>query len=211
MPIFYLCTVTLVLPSFNILFYFILLQKRILLWVNLLTKVDNGDITYQTSTYSFHWKILMLKGCYMLFSSLRLFHGPFIDINEFFLVFAKETICDAKLWVEEKCCQNQQSTPNSANPHEMSISPPTLPSPSRNWHIFTGRNEVVAKVMFLLMSVILFTGRVCLSACWDTTSPGSTPPLGSTRPLGSMHPLGSRLRHTVNERPVRILLEYTLV
>ena len=37
--------------------------------------------------------------------------------------------------------------------------------------IITGRNEVVAKVMFLFVSVILLTGGVCLSACWDTTLP----------------------------------------
>ena len=37
--------------------------------------------------------------------------------------------------------------------------------------IFTGRYEVVAKVIFLHLSVILFTGEVCLSACWDTTHP----------------------------------------
>ena len=44
--------------------------------------------------------------------------------------------------------------------------------------LVTGRNEVVAKVMFLLVSVILLTvGGVCLSACWDTT-----PPLGSRHP-----------------------------
>ena len=47
--------------------------------------------------------------------------------------------------------------------------------------IISGRNEVVAKVMFLLVSVILSTG-------------GYTPP-----------------RHTVNARPVRILLECILV
>ena len=36
--------------------------------------------------------------------------------------------------------------------------------------IFTGRYEAVAKVMFLLVSVILLTrGGACLSACWDTT------------------------------------------
>ena len=38
----------------------------------------------------------------------------------------------------------------------------------------TGRNEVVAKVIFLHLSVILFTGGVCLSACWDTTPPPRT-------------------------------------
>ena len=72
--------------------------------------------------------------------------------------------------------------------------------------IFTGRNEVVAKVMFLLVSVILLTrGGVCLSACWDTT-PRSRHAPGSRHP-----PPRSRHRHTVNERPVRILLECILV
>ena len=41
--------------------------------------------------------------------------------------------------------------------------------------IFTSRNEVVTKVMFLLVSVILFTEGVCLSACWDTTPQRQTP------------------------------------
>ena len=36
-------------------------------------------------------------------------------------------------------------------------------------NIFTGHNKVVAKVMFLQASVILSTGGVCFSACWDTT------------------------------------------
>ena len=31
--------------------------------------------------------------------------------------------------------------------------------------IFTGRNEVVAKVMFLLVSVILLTGNGAIPAC----------------------------------------------
>ena len=39
--------------------------------------------------------------------------------------------------------------------------------------MFTIRNEV-AKVVFLHLSVILFTGGVCLSACWDT--PREAPP-----------------------------------
>ena len=47
---------------------------------------------------------------------------------------------------------------------------------------------------------------VCLSACWDP--PGSTPPEappGKHTPPGSTPPpTGSRLRHTVNERPVRM-------
>ena len=50
-----------------------------------------------------------------------------------------------------------------------------------HWHvaIITGRNEVVAKVIFLHLSVNLFTGGFCLSACWDTTPLGAdttTPP-----------------------------------
>ena len=121
--------------------------------------------------------------------------------------------------------------------------------------IFTGRNKVVAKVMFLLVSVILLTGGGgCLPQCmlgadtpWEQTPPWKqtpqkqTPP-GSRHPPppGSRHPLGadtpwkqtpSRSRHlpsgadtpppppgsrhpvrdTVNERPVRILLECILV
>ena len=79
---------------------------------------------------------------------------------------------------------------------------------------------------------------VCLSACWDTnpnppradtppgpgtplqgadTPPWSRHPLGADTPPRSRHPLepgtppGSRLQHTVNERPVRILLECILI
>ena len=53
-------------------------------------------------------------------------------------------------------------------------------------------------------------GGVCLSACWDTTPP---PPLEQTPPPPRSRPPppGSRLRHTVNKRPVRILLECILV
>ena len=128
--------------------------------------------------------------------------------------------------------------------------------------------------MFLQASVILSTGGFCLSACWDTTTPGPDPPDQTpcsrhpprrnqttpgtqtpprsrplwaqtpqsrppgTRPSGSRHPPGpdppdqtppgsrhppgpdtlgadtprkSRLRDTVEERPVRILLQCILV
>ena len=127
--------------------------------------------------------------------------------------------------------------------------------------IFTGRKEMVAKVIFLHVSVIHSVhrggGGVCLSACWDTTPlppradthpwsrhphpPEQTPPRADTHPtpLGAdppgadtpqtRHPMGadtplpradtppdqthpqSRLWHTVNEWPVRILLECILV
>ena len=58
-----------------------------------------------------------------------------------------------------------------------------------NRFIFTGRNEVVAKVIFLHLSVIhsFHRGGVCLSACWDVTPPpGSrhTPPGADTTPPG---------------------------
>ena len=48
--------------------------------------------------------------------------------------------------------------------------------------------------MFLQVCVILFTGGVCLSACWDTTHPlGSRhPPWKQTPPLEQTHPPGSR-------------------
>ena len=58
------------------------------------------------------------------------------------------------------------------------------------------------KVMFLLVSVILLTG-------------GSLPQcmLGRRHPPGRKHPLGRKHppQDTVNERPVRILLECILV
>ena len=53
--------------------------------------------------------------------------------------------------------------------------------------VITGCNEVVAKVIFLHLFVILFTGGdVCLSACWDTTPLDQTPP-GADTPQ-SRHP-----------------------
>ena len=55
--------------------------------------------------------------------------------------------------------------------------------PSR---IFTVRNEVV-KVIFLHLSVILSTGGVCRSACWDTTPTRRPAP-----PPRSRHPPRAR-------------------
>ena len=84
----------------------------------------------------------------------------------------------------------------------------------------------MAKVIFLHLSVILFTGGVCLSACWDATTPpgpGRHPPprTRQTPPPGpGRHPPqtrqtppspGSRLQNMVYEWPVRILLECILV
>ena len=92
--------------------------------------------------------------------------------------------------------------------------------------IFTGRNEVVAKVMFLQVCVCPQGGEgVCLSACWDARppQPGTPHPLDQadpprpgrhpppTPPDQAHPPPGSRLQHTVYERPVRILLECILV
>ena len=94
--------------------------------------------------------------------------------------------------------------------------------------VITGRNEVVAKVIFLHLSFILFTGGegVCLSA-WippprlEQTPPPPTPGADTPRsrhlreqtPPRSRHhpPPPTRLQHTVYERPVRILLECLLV
>ena len=84
-----------------------------------------------------------------------------------------------------------------------------------------------AKVIFSQVCVKNSVHRgegVCLSACWDTppwtrhtTSPPwdqahhppgpGTPPETRHTPRDQAHPRGSRLQHTVNERPVRILLE----
>ena len=58
--------------------------------------------------------------------------------------------------------------------------------------IITGCNEVVAKAMFLLVCVILFTWGVCLSACWDTTTSLEADPPGADTPPRSRHPPRSR-------------------
>ena len=76
------------------------------------------------------------------------------------------------------------------------------------FHFITGRNEVVAKVIFLHLSVILFTGGGGGSASIHAGIP--TPP-DHTPPEQTPLPPGSRLQHTVYERPVRILLECILV
>ena len=86
--------------------------------------------------------------------------------------------------------------------------------------IFTRRNEVVAKVMFLLVSVILSTGGPASvhagrpPRAKETTLPRRPPCQGRSpprRPPAKETPPRSRLRHTVNERSVRILLECILV
>ena len=87
--------------------------------------------------------------------------------------------------------------------------------PQRSW----------AKVMFLQASVILSTGG-CLPQCMLDQMPLRADPLGADTPPGLDTPPppgadtppeqsppspGSRHQHTVNERPVRILLECILV
>ena len=93
--------------------------------------------------------------------------------------------------------------------------------PQRSW----------GKVIFPQACVILFTGGVCLSACWDTTPSGTdtpeqtpweqtppcplgadTPPTPRADPPGADTPLvQSMLGDTVNARAVRILLECNFV
>ena len=79
-------------------------------------------------------------------------------------------------------------------------------------------SSLPAKVMFLLMSVILLTGEYAsvhaeIPPLQEQTPPPRSrqPPRGADTPQADTHPPeqtppGSRLRHTVNERPVRILL-----
>ena len=86
--------------------------------------------------------------------------------------------------------------------------------------VITARNEVVAKVMFLLVSVILLTGgsasvhagipppsRTPRSRHPPEQTPKVADPPRSRPPPRSQSILGD----TVNERVVRILLEYNLV
>ena len=74
--------------------------------------------------------------------------------------------------------------------------------------IFTGPNEVVAKVMSLHVSVILSTGGFSRQ---PPPGPGRPPRQGEPPRDQADPPPGRRLQHTVNERPVRILLECILV
>ena len=83
--------------------------------------------------------------------------------------------------------------------------------PQRSW----------GKVMFLHVSVILFTGGVCPIACWDTHTPipprtrgRHLPPSGpGTTPLRDQrHPIAQcMLGDTGSKRAVHILLECILV
>ena len=82
--------------------------------------------------------------------------------------------------------------------------------------IITGRNEVVAKVMFLHVSVILLTeGGAPENSPQDQADPPGreNPPPTREKPPRTREnpPPGRKLQHTVNERPVRILLECILV
>ena len=87
------------------------------------------------------------------------------------------------------------------------------------FRVVTGRNEVMAKAMFLLVSVILLTWGVSASVHAGiphppprADTPQSRHPSRADPPPRRRHPPpGSRLRHTVNERPVHILLECILV
>ena len=73
--------------------------------------------------------------------------------------------------------------------------------------------------MFSQACVILFTGGVCLSACWDTPgadtpweqTPPRVDPLEQTPPWEQTPLAQSMLGDTVNARAVRILLECNLV
>ena len=72
--------------------------------------------------------------------------------------------------------------------------------------MFTGRNEVVAKVMFLLVSVILFTGGLPQCMLGYHPPPGRRHPPGR-RPFRRRHPPRKETPwHTANERLVRILM-----
>ena len=86
--------------------------------------------------------------------------------------------------------------------------------------VITGRNEVLAKVIFLHLSVIhsVHKGGEYLTRP-DTPPPSRTShhpppdqdPPGQDTPQTRHPPGNSRLRNTVNDRPVRILLECILV
>ena len=113
----------------------------------------------------------------------------------------------------------------------------SIPLKSMVISLFTGRNEVVAKVIVLHLFVILFTGGGGVVSQHAQTPLEQTPPRGDTpreqthphwsrhppradppsrhpprsRPPGSRHRPGADTPPPVNERPVHILLECILV
>ena len=74
------------------------------------------------------------------------------------------------------------------------------------YQLITARKRSLGQGLYFHRHVsrILFTGGVCLSACWDTP-PGADPPPDQTPPAQSM------LGDMVNAQAVRILLECNLV
>ena len=75
-------------------------------------------------------------------------------------------------------------------------------------NLITGRNEVVAKVIFLHLSVIHSVHRgVCLSACWDTTTPlppgADTPPPPTSRHPQRADPPGADTPSLQEQTPPR--------
>ena len=85
-------------------------------------------------------------------------------------------------------------------------------TPSESEHFYRPQRSW-GKVMFLHVSVILFTGGVCPIACWDIH-----PPIRGRHPSQTRHPLGPgtppaqcMLGDTGNKRAVCILLECNLV
>ena len=92
---------------------------------------------------------------------------------------------------------------------------------SRHWLLhYRPQRSCGQGYVFTRMCDSVHREDVCLSACWDTRHPSrSRHPSGSRYPPGAdtpppradtPHP-GADTRQTVNERPVRILLECILV
>ena len=74
--------------------------------------------------------------------------------------------------------------------------------------LITTRKRSLRRLCFYTcLSVILFTGAVCLSACWDSRPPGGRHP----PPQEQAPPAQCMLGDTANNRAVRILLECILV
>ena len=132
----------------------------------------------------------------------------------------------------------EQADPRPQNKQSPTPSGEVATAADSYWNAFflLPANEVWGSVIFLHLSVILFTAGVCLSACWDTHPPGSRHPWSRHPPPRSRHPPweqtpleqtpSPRSRHppmgadppaqcmlgdTVNKRAVCILLECNLV
>ena len=109
-------------------------------------------------------------------------------------MFQAESEADMNRWANAMSCAATANTKVISNEYiEPCIMRPTISTTIPFFQTYYRPQRSWGKVIFSQASVILFTGRVCLSACWDTTPRTGTPGDQAGTPLGpGRHPSGTR-------------------